>query len=153
MAKLLLTAMLLLALTVLIHAAGTMEWMRHLHARYVSGANEITPWVRFHVLVTTALALTFLHILEIMLWALCYLYIEPQPILGTLEEAFYFSAVTFTALGYGDITLDPEWRILSGMQAINGILLIGWSTAFIFAVLQRIWGSMLGADGNISRGK
>ena len=145
MAGLLLTATMLLALTVLIHTVGTMQWMQRLQTRYVAAVGEIGSWLRFRVLITTALVLTFLHIIEIMLWALCYLYIKPQPTLDSLEEAFYFSAVTFTTLGYGDITLDSEWRILSGIQAINGILLIGWSTAFIFAVLQQTWGSIAGA--------
>jgi hypothetical protein len=42
-------------------------------------------------------------------------------------------------LGYGGITLDPEWRVLSGLEAMNGILLFGWSTALLFAVVQRSW--------------
>lgn len=47
--------------------------------------------------------------------------------------------VTFTTLGYGDIVLGPEWRLLSGIEAINGIVLFGWSTAFLFAIVQRSW--------------
>ena len=152
MVGLLLTASLLLTLTVLIHTVGTMQWMQRLQRNYAAVISEITPGIRFRVLVTTALVLTFLHILEIMLWALCYLYIKPQPTLDSLEEAFYFSAVTFTTLGYGDITLDSEWRILSGIQAINGILLIGWSTAFIFAVLQKTWGTFSGVSNKTDGG-
>jgi hypothetical protein len=49
--------------------------------------------------------------------------------------------VTFTTLGYGDITLNSEWRVLSGFEAINGILLVGWTTAFLYAVIRRTWGS------------
>ena len=57
---------------------------------------------------------------------------------GYYERAVYFSIVTFTTLGYGDITLPyEEWRILSGVEALNGILLFGWTTAFLFAVVQR----------------
>ena len=59
---------------------------------------------------------------------------------GELATRFYyFSFVTMTTLGYGDITLNSDWRILSGLEAIDGILLIGWTTAFLFAVLQRTW--------------
>ncbi len=49
-----------------------------------------------------------------------------------------FSTVTYTTLGYGDITLPPVWRVMSGFEAMNGILLFGWSTAMFYAVVQRI---------------
>jgi hypothetical protein len=70
----------------------------------------------------------------------------PEAVLGTFEEAIYFSFVTFTTLGYGDITLPEIWRILSGFEALNGVLLIGWSTAMLFAVVQRTWKDTLRAD-------
>jgi hypothetical protein len=47
--------------------------------------------------------------------------------------------VTFTTLGYGDISLTSEWRLLSGLEAINGIMLIGWSTAMMFSLIQNIY--------------
>jgi hypothetical protein len=55
----------------------------------------------------------------------------------TLEESLYFSMVAFTTLGFGDVTLPPEWRILSGMIAANGLVLFGLNTAFLFEVLHR----------------
>lgn len=148
-----LTAATLIALTVVVHTVGTMQWMQRLIALYTSSNGFIGRGLRFRVLITTALVLTFLHILEIMLWALCYLYIQPDASLNSLEEAFYFSAVTFTTLGYGDITLSSDWRTLSGIQAINGILLIGWSTAFMFAVLQRTWDSTPGLRSTTGSGE
>jgi hypothetical protein len=63
----------------------------------------------------------------------------PSDELATFEQAAYFSFVTFTTLGYGDITLSESWRLLSGIEALNGILLVGWTTAMIFTVVQRIW--------------
>jgi choline-glycine betaine transporter len=57
----------------------------------------------------------------------------------SIEEAVYFSFVTFTTLGYGDITLSEGFRVLSGIQALNGIILVGWSTAMIFSVVQHVW--------------
>ena len=53
-----------------------------------------------------------------------------------LEKAIYFSLVTFTTLGYGDITISSTNRILSGFEAMNGILLLGWTTAMMFSVIQ-----------------
>ena len=139
MLVLLLTAFLLIAVTIIIHGFGTMWWLRSLVARNTLADGQIRPAKVLRVLISTALVLITLHIIEICVWALAYLFVLPDGELPTLEAAFYFSAVTFTTLGYGDITLSSDWRILSGLQAIDGILLIGWTTAFLFAVLQRAW--------------
>jgi hypothetical protein len=59
--------------------------------------------------------------------------------LTTLEKAVYFSTVTFTTLGFGDITLDEEWRLLSSFEAANGLLMFGWTTALVFAAVQWVY--------------
>ena len=79
---------------------------------------------------------------------MAYLYLLPDQYLGTAEEAAYFSFVTFTTLGYGDITLPYPIRLMSGIEAINGILLVGWSTALLFAVVQRTWQDTYGEPTN-----
>jgi len=90
----------------------------------------------------TALALMVLHTTEIILWASAYWLLLSTGELGTFEEAVYFSFITFTTLGYGDITLTEGWRLLSGIEAMNGIMLAGWTTAMLFALVQRIWHSI-----------
>ena len=57
----------------------------------------------------------------------------------SLERSLYFSTVTFTTLGYGDITLEPRWRLLSGLEAFNGVVLLGVTTAVVFAILLRVF--------------
>ncbi len=74
--------------------------------------------------------------LESMLWAGLYVMVGALP---TTSEALYFSLVTFTTLGYGDITLHEPWRMLAAFQAANGILMFGWTTAIIVAVAQRVF--------------
>ena len=59
-------------------------------------------------------------------------------IFQSLEPAVYFSLIAFTTVGFGDIVLTPQWRILSGMVAANGLLLFGFSTAFLFEVMVRL---------------
>ena len=76
-----------------------------------------------------------LHTIEI--WAYAVVYLELGE-LGTFEQALYFSTVTFVALGYGDIVLTPNWRVLSAIEAANGVLLIAWSTAFLLSVTVRL---------------
>ena len=134
-----LLGILLVAVTVLIHAIGTSRWLDRLIRRYGRADSIHRPLDSFRPLATTAVVLLLLHTLEIMLWALAYLHLLPSTVLDSLEEAAYFSFVTFTTLGYGDITLAGPWRILSGIEALNGILLVGWSTAMLFAVVQRSW--------------
>ncbi|MBP9881963.1 MAG: two pore domain potassium channel family protein [Chitinophagales bacterium] len=76
--------------------------------------------------------------MEIALWAAVYLQIPHLDKLQSWEESIYFSTITYTTLGYGDITLPPVWRVMSGFEAMNGILLFGWSTAMFYAVVQKI---------------
>jgi hypothetical protein len=56
-----------------------------------------------------------------------------------LPTAFYFSAVTYTTTGYGDLVLPPEWRLVGGIEALTGILMCGLSTGFFFAVVGRVY--------------
>jgi hypothetical protein len=72
-------------------------------------------------------------ILEVWCWAVLYLLLGA---LESIEKAVYFSTVTFTTLGFGDIVLDEEWRLLSSFEAANGLLMFGWSTALVFVGVQ-----------------
>ena len=129
----------LIAITVTIHGVGTTLLVRHLSRRFLDRGGNLRPRRVLASLIDTAVVLVFLHVAEILTWAAAYRALVPEDELATLEKAVYFSFVTFTTLGYGDITLSEGWRLLSGIQALNGILLVGWSTALIFAVVQRSW--------------
>jgi hypothetical protein len=74
------------------------------------------------------------HIAEVMLWSLAYAIVGVAPA-GT--DLVYFAFVNYTTLGYGDVTPLQRWHLLGPMTAMNGVLLFGWSTAVIFAVLQK----------------
>ena len=76
------------------------------------------------------------HFIEIMIWALAYWLTGA---LENMEEAVYFSAVTFATIGYGDVTLTGHWRIASALEGVNGILLFGWTTAFLFKLSGMLW--------------
>lgn len=138
MLKLSLVGATLIAITIVIHAIGTIWWGRQVRRRFLANAVG-KPESGNVLLIQTALVLVGLHTIEIVLWALTYLAMVPAAELASIEEAVYFSFVTFTTLGYGDITLSEGWRLLSGFEALNGILLVGWSTATLFVVVQRIW--------------
>jgi voltage-gated potassium channel len=141
MFALLLTILALLAVTVAIHALGTVYWIRHLGRHYVGADGQLKAHKALPALIWSAVGLLSLHIVEVLVWALTYLLVLPGDELTTFEEAVYFSVVTFATLGYGDVTLvDHEWRLLSGAEALNGVLLAGWS-----AVFQRSWKGLVHA--------
>jgi voltage-gated potassium channel len=129
----------MIALTVAIHAVGAAHWLHYIadwHTRQpqVSGARMM-----FRAVVRTSIVLLLLHFLEMILWALLYIALPAKAGLGNFYEAIYFSMITFTTLGYGDITLSAEWNLLSGMEAMVGITVFGLTTALLFAVIQQIW--------------
>ena len=146
MVKFVVIGALLAVLCVIIHALGTAAWLKHLTVRYVGDAEPWGTWLSMRILSMTVLALIALHTLQIAIWAIAYLSLVEVSELTTFESALYFSFVTFTTLGYGDITLGEPWRVMSGIQALNGILLVGWTTAFLFAVVQRSWKAMFARD-------
>lgn len=71
----------------------------------------------------------------VWVWALAYLMLGALP---SLETAVYFSLVTFTTLGFGDVILPPEWRLLAGMEAANGFLSFGLLTALLVEALRQV---------------
>ncbi len=62
----------------------------------------------------------------------------------TMEPALYFSIVTFTTLGYGDITVDSQWRILASFAAVDGLIIFGVNTAFLVEFTRRLRLTQLG---------
>ena len=75
-------------------------------------------------------------IVEIVVWAVFYFADGAMP---ALQTAVYFSAVTYTTTGYGDLVLPPEWRLVGAIEALTGILMCGWSTAFFLTVGSRLY--------------
>ena len=75
------------------------------------------------------------HLVEILLYALAFY------LLGhfSLTISIYFSAETYTSLGYGDIVPTGALRLLAGIEALNGLLLIGWSASYIYIAMERFW--------------
>ena len=88
-------------------------------------------------MVSGVVILMFLaSVLEVLVWALTYLALNA---IEGFERALYFSMVTYTTLGYGDVVLIERWRLLSSFEAANGIIMFGWTTAIVIAAVQRIY--------------
>ena len=105
--------------------------------------------VRWRVLTFSLviLAVFVAHIIEIWIWAILYYTGFSISKIPTLEAALYFSTSSFTTVGFGDLVLSEEWRLLSSFEATNGMILFGWSTAFIFAVVRQIYSQIYPAAG------
>jgi hypothetical protein len=122
--------------TTFIHAActvGVMVWFRSLSDDHWIFHNSVASTGLVAALV---MLMSVVAYLEAALWAGFYVVVGALP---TFPDAIYFSLVTFTTLGYGDITLPQEWRVLSAFQAANGIIMFGWTTAMIVAAVQRVF--------------
>jgi hypothetical protein len=122
----------LLLLTCEIHILGMMLVM-HLVRREGGAVRKRMRKMRAYVVGEVVLVMANVSILEALLWAAAYVVLDE---VQNLEQAFYFSMVTFTTLGYGDIVLDERWRLLASFQAATGILMFGWTTAILITVIQ-----------------
>jgi len=69
------------------------------------------------------------------LWAAIFLIFD---VFNELEPALYFSVVTFTTLGYGDVVLGTQWRLLGSLTAVNGLIIVGLNTAFLMEAISQI---------------
>jgi hypothetical protein len=87
------------------------------------------------VMMVVSLITAAAHLTQIALWAVAFLCLGE---ISTFAKAIYFSAQNYTALGYGDILLSEQWRLLGPLEAINGLLMFGLSTAVMFAVMGRL---------------
>jgi len=122
----------LMAVCVSIHTAGitcALRWLR---------ATPPAPslWRGTRLLIRLAAWIILLHLVAIITWGLCYTWTGA---LSGVQTAVYFSAVTYTTTGYGDLTLPEAWRLVGAVEALTGILMCGLSTGFFFAVMSRLY--------------
>jgi Ion channel len=123
----------LMAICVVVHAGGLTWALRRLRGT----AMPKGFWPVTGLFVAIAVWIVLLHLVEISLWAGVYVWNGAMP---DWSSAIYFSAVTYTTTGYGDLVLPREWRFDGAMEALTGILMCGWSTGFFFAVVSRLYG-------------
>lgn len=125
---------LLIMLTVLIHLSG-MIMLTHFANWVVDRFSIVKRHARSLMLVMFVYGLFAVHTFEIWIWAVAFWTTGAVP---HFTDALYYSAITFSTVGYGDIGVTKGWRLMASLEAINGFLLIGWSTAFLVAASTRI---------------
>ena len=126
----------IIVLCVAFHVAGLAYTTPILHAITRPGHPTKHRKRALLAMMFAVLVVIALHTVEIWAWAAVFLYIGE---FQQFEAALYFSAVTATTLGYGDLTLSEEWRILGPFEAMGGLILFGASTAYLLQVTRRLF--------------
>jgi len=121
--------------SIFIHALALSTTVNFFRRESRSGRAGAGFWIDVAIV---GLAITFAlaaHLIEIALWAALFVICGEFSAFGA---AYYHSAVNYTTLGYGDVIMTPAWRLLGPLEAANGALMFGVSTALIFALIQRL---------------
>lgn len=131
-------ATLMVLLTVTIHGGGLAVLGRALRVESREEVAHHVPALSARTLAFTlvlVLALFVLHGAEIWLYAALYLALRA---IGDLETAVYFSTIAYGGISLSEGTIVRGWRLLAAIEGVNGVLLLGWSTAFFVTVLSRL---------------
>jgi voltage-gated potassium channel len=127
-------AVILVASTLWLQCAGMgvlIHWTRIFIER---STKRLSPWHAAVLMIRFAAAMTVLQILEILVWACFYRW----KCLSSWEVSFYFSAASYSTVGYGDVLLPQIWRSLGPVEGLTGMLMCGMSVSGLFAILTRI---------------
>ena len=129
-----LIALLLSASNVLIHSSGSYSlsfWIAH---SFKERPLPTLMW-GWSMMIRLILGLLLLHALEVAVWAQFFTFKHYFP---NAETAYYYSITSYTTVGYGDVVLAAPWRMLGGWEAMIGVLMFGWSTASLVALLHHL---------------
>jgi hypothetical protein len=129
---------LLVLACVIIHGVGLFSLNKALRSEAsIERMRRLDPLSLRGVLFTFAIVLLLiaLHSIEIWLFAGTYILLGAH---DTLEEALYVSTIAYSTVGFNDALIDQSWRLIAAFEAILGVIMLGWSTAFFFRMLGRI---------------
>jgi hypothetical protein len=127
----------LVGLTLWLQSAGIgglITWVKRALGGDIS---KFGPLRSVDLFVRFTTAVVALHALEILLWASCYRWF----CFPSWDSALYFSASSYSTVGYGDVTLPFKWRILGPIESVLGVLMCGISVSVLFAIALRLVGS------------
>ena len=125
----------LIVATSVVHASGMILVLKAIRSQEGNLYNALRQKQIIWTCVTVLL-MAIVSLVEVTIWASAYLALNA---IDGFEQALYFSTVTFTSLGYGDVVLDEKWRLLASFEGVNGIIMFGWTTAIVVAAVQHIF--------------
>jgi len=133
------TGIVLICITTVIHAVFMVVGMRAVFRRELRHGRAQHDLAKALIVSLLVAWMCISLVCEVLLWAAYYRWNPEVTVLPDLETAFYFSMVTFTSVGYGDIVLTGSPRVLASLQAANGVIIFGWTTALIFFYVQHVY--------------
>lgn len=124
----------MMVLTLMVHVAGLTGLLALIpqHGRRLGLRRALL--VEAAMILVVVNALFFLHVLEILAYAVLYLAIGT---ISNFDDALLFSTATYATFG-SEVSTAHSWRLLPAIEAANGVMLLGWTTAFFVSVLARI---------------
>jgi hypothetical protein len=132
----LLLALVLTCITVPIHAFGTVYVVLPLAGIWTKVAKSGKISATVIPLTRLISGLLLLHVVEMSIWAIAFAAIGVLP---DFETSLYYSLMSYTTVGYGDVVPLAPWRLIGPIEAAVGVLMLGWSTGFVVAAVQRIY--------------
>ena len=130
--------------TIFIHALPLTATINFVRREERLGRVGVAFWMDTVIVARVMLYALVAHLVEIAFWAVLFVICRE---FSDFDTAYYHSAVNYTSLGYGDIIMSPAWRLLGPLETADGMLLFGVSTALIFAVIQRLFGTRSASAG------
>ncbi len=143
MLRQILIAFILVSINVSIHATGMVELMNWLMSKRAKFEKKFGTVENIFLFIEIFAIILSLHLAQICVWAGFY---RIWAHLKDFESALYFSITTYATIGYGDMVLPTEWRLLGTIEGITGVLTFGWSTGVIFAVASRLMAIRVGQN-------
>jgi hypothetical protein len=128
-------ATMMVAATTLVHFFGLLLLTRLMTRAHSRLRTHEAAWRQAGMILIVVFGIFALHTIQVWLYAVLFRALGE---FATFEQALYFSTVSFSTLGYGDLTLSAPWRVLGAIEGVNGLVLIAWSTAFLMSVTARL---------------
>jgi len=141
-------AIVLVTATLWLQCAGMAVLIHCARASIGRGVRALSEWHSSVLMIRFTTVMIVLHILQILLWAAFYRW----RCLPSFESSFYFSAASYSTVGYGDIVLPRVWRLLGPLESVTGVLMCGISVSALFAILIRMLESETQSSSEIRMG-
>lgn len=127
----------LIVLTVAIHSFGLRQVdLRVSRILGGSATNRVPRLTLATIMPSTALCAAILHGVEASIWAAAYFLLSALP---DTKSAMLYSLNAMTSYGHAEVYLRLHWQLMGALEALNGLILFGLTTAFLFTVMQKVW--------------
>lgn len=140
MSEMLVILVLLLVLVtacVAIHAVGVFVVLKWVTRTGIYNMLPLRISSMIWILARVVYGLLLVHLLQIFVWALCFSF---AGCFDDFRTAFYFSATSYSTVGYGDVVPEGDWRLLGAIAGVTGVLMFGWSTGLLFSIVNQMMG-------------